>query len=443
MSNVLSQRFGFRSIMRFTAPTIIMMVFMSLYTMVDGVFVSRFVGTDALSAVNIVYPILNVILAISIMLATGGSAIIARKMGQGKEAEARVNFSFLTLTGILIGVVLLVLLLVFLKPIIRLLGATESLVPLCEAYAKPLILFTPFGVLQMLFQYFFVTAGRPMLGLFATVAGGLANMVLDYVFIVPLRFGIAGAALATGIGFCIPAVIGLLFFAGNRKGSLYFVRPKYDGRVLWESCTNGSSEMVTNLSMAITTFLFNIYMLRYLGEDGVAAITIILYTQFLLTAVYLGYSSGIASVFSFNYGAGNVKQLQKLFQVSVLSIGVSSLFIFFAAFGLADPLITIFAEPGTNVFLYAERGFFLFSFSYLFIGANIFSSSLFTALGNGRISALISFLRTFVFLVMGIMLLPYVLEVDGIWLAVPFAELLTLVVSVLCILLYKKQYHYF
>lgn len=443
MSNVLSQRFGFRSIMRFTAPTIIMMIFMSLYTMVDGVFVSRFVGTDALSAVNIVYPILNVILAISIMLATGGSAIIARKMGQGKEAEARVNFSFLTLTGILIGVALLVLLLVFLKPIIRLLGATESLVPLCEAYAKPLILFTPFGVLQMLFQYFFVTAGRPMLGLFATVAGGLANMGLDYVFIVPLRFGIAGAALATGIGFCIPAVIGLLFFAGNRKGSLYFVRPKYDGRVLWESCTNGSSEMVTNLSMAITTFLFNIYMLRYLGEDGVAAITIILYTQFLLTAVYLGYSSGIASVFSFNYGAGNVKQLQKLFQVSVLAIGVSSLLIFFAAFGLADPLITIFAEPGTNVFLYAERGFFLFSFSYLFIGANIFSSSLFTALGNGRISALISFLRTFVFLVMGIMLLPYALEVDGIWLAVPFAELLTLVVSILCILHYKKQYHYF
>lgn len=442
MDNVLARKFGFARIVKFTMPTIIMMVFMSLYTMVDGVFVSRFVGTTALSAVNIVYPAINIVIAIAIMLATGGSAVIAKKMGEGKAEKARANFSLITVIGVVTGVLLLALCLLFLEPMLKLLGAQGALLPLCMDYAGMLAPFLPFAILQMLFQYFFVTAGKPGLGLTVIVAGGLANMALDYVFIVPMKMGIGGAALATGIGYAIPAVAGLLFFSLNRKGTLYFTKPVWEKGVLLSSCLNGSSEMVTNLSMAVTTFLFNMVMLKYLGEDGVAAITIVLYSQFLLTAVYLGYSSGISSVFSYNYGAENIPQLKKLFKISMLLIGVSSLVIFAVSLLAADGIIVVFTRRDSPVFPIARNGFFLFSFSYLFIGLNIFASALFTAFSNGKISALISFLRTFVFIVLGILLLPLALKVNGVWLAVPLAELLTAVVSIVCIFQCRKRYRY-
>ena len=442
MTNALAKQHTFSSIMKFTAPTIVMMVFMSLYTMVDGVFVSRFVSTTALSAVNIVYPYINIVIAVAIMLATGSSAIIARKMGEGNFEEARTNFSFITLLGVVVGIVLGLLALVFLDPLLRLLGAEGALYPLCWDYAVYLIPFAPLSILQMLFQYDFVAAGRPGLGLFVIVLGGIANMVLDYVFIVPFQMGIAGAALATGIGYSIPALFGLLFFFINKKGTLYFVRPKFDKKVLLYSCTNGSSEMVTNLSMAVTTFLFNILMLQYLGEDGVAAITIVLYAQFLLTAVYLGYSSGISSVFSFNYGARNDAQLQRLFRISMWTVTLSSFAVFLLSLLCADPIILIFAPRNTQVFALAKHGFLLFSFCYLFTGTNIFASAFFTALSNGKVSAILSFLRTFVFIVLAMLLLPLFLGVDGVWLAIPVAELLTVFFSCYFFLRYRSVYHY-
>lgn len=442
MDNALSKQHNLASILKFTAPTIIMMVFMSLYTMVDGVFVSRFVSTNALSAVNIVYPYINVVIAVAIMLATGSSAIIAKKMGEGNFEEARTNFSFITLLGVLVGIVLGGVSLIFLDPLLRLLGAEGVLYPLCWDYAVYLFPFAPLSILQMLFQYDFVAAGRPGLGLFVIVLGGVANIVLDYVFIVPLGMGIAGAAIATGIGYSIPAVFGLLYFSFYKKGTLYFVRPKFDGMVLLHSCTNGSSEMVTNLSMAVTTFLFNLLMLKYLGEDGVAAITIVLYAQFLLTALYLGYSSGISSVFSFNYGAGDHAQLQRLFRISLWIVSISSVFVFLFSLLCCDPIILIFAPRGTQVFALAKHGFLLFSFCYLFTGTNIFASAFFTALSNGKVSAAISFLRTFVFIVASMLLLPMALGVDGVWLAIPVAELLTIFFSVYFFLRYRHVYHY-
>ena len=428
--------------LKFTAPTIIMMIFMSLYTMVDGVFVSRFVGTNALSAVNIVYPAMNVVIAVGIMLATGASAVVAKKMGEGRQDAARSDFSLIVALGTMIGVVIAVLGLLFAKPLVRALGANDAIFSYCYQYAMLLLLFTPMAILQMLFQFFFVTAGKPHLGLAVIVIGGCANMVLDYVFIVPMQMGIAGAALATGIGFSIPALFGLFYFAVFRKGSLYFVRPRWSSETVLHSCTNGASEMVTNISTAITTYLFNIIMMRHLGEDGVAAITVVLYAQFLLTALYLGYSSGVAPVISYNHGSGNTKQLRRIFSISIVFLSISSVVLYLAALCLSAPIVGIFAKVGTNVYDIAINGFGLFSLSYLFIGINIFSSGMFTALSNGKVSAIISFLRTFVFLVAAVLLLPQLLGINGVWLSVPIAELLTLFVSIGYLVKYKKVYAY-
>lgn len=418
------------------------MVFMSLYTMVDGVFVSRFAGTAALSAVNIVYPMVSVVVAVGVMLATGGSAIIAKRMGEGKPEQARQNFSYLILAGVLIAVGMAALALVFLKPLLHLLGARGALFELCYAYALPLVFFIPSGILQMLFQTLLVTAGRPMLGLTVTVLGGVANIVLDYLFIVPLQMGIAGAAIATGIGFSIPAVFGLLYFALRRSGPLCFVRPKGGGKMLLRCCANGSSEMVTNMSTAVTTFLFNLLMMRYAGEDGVASITIVLYTQYLMTAVYMGYATGTAPVFSFHHGSRNGEQLRRLFRISMGFIALCSVATFALALVFAKQVVVIFTPAGSPVFEMALYGFRLFSGSFLFAGVGIFASAMFTAFSDGKVSAAISFLRTFAFIVLALLLLPLAMGLDGVWLAVPLAEVLGFGVSLFFLYRKKKRYCY-
>ena len=281
MSNSIAKEFKFFSLLRFAFPTMIMMVFMSLYTIVDGIFISRLVGTDALSATNIVYPAISLLIAVGVMLATGGSAIIAKKMGEKKEQEAREDFSFIVLTGFIIGLIFMVVGNIFIDPIVRMLGSTDALMDYCVGYLSVCLYLAPACILQLLFQTFFVTAGKPILGLILTISGGVANMVLDYLFMGVFHMGVEGAALATGIGQLIPAIIGLIYFLFVRH-SLYLVKPKVRWSVLVESSFNGSSEMVTNLSGAIVTFLYNIMMLKLVGAAGVAAITIVLYGQFLL-----------------------------------------------------------------------------------------------------------------------------------------------------------------
>ena len=441
MSNAIDRDFTFASLLRFAFPSIVMMVFLSLYTIVDGFFISRFVGSNALSATHIIFPVINVELAVGIMLATGGSAVVARRMGMGEEEHARQDFTLIVLAGLAASAVFLLLGLFAVEPISLALGASEALLPYCVDYLRILMLFAPAYFLQNLYQSFFVAAGRPGLGLGLTLAAGVANMVLDYVFIVPLDMGISGAAWATVIGYCIPAVVGTAFFALRRHG-LRFARPHWAPRMLLHCCGNGSSEMVTNLANAVVTFLFNYFMLRFLGEDGVAAITIVLYAQFLLTALYMGFSMGVAPVISFSYGAENLPRLRRVFRSCAGFIVLSSVAIFGLALAFAPHIVSLFSPAGTPVYALAEAGFRLFSPAFLFAGVNIFSSALFTALSDGKTSALISFLRTFGFLLLGLLLLPLSLEADGVWMAVPFAEVLSCAVSLVCLFRGRRRYHY-
>lgn len=441
-NNNLSQNFTVRSLLKFTAPATIMLVFMSLYQMVDGIFVSNFVGETALSALNIVYPVISIVLAVSIMLSTGGSAVIAKKMGEGKGQEARENFSLIICAGAVLGILFAVFGMLFIEPIIHLMGATDALYPYCYEYLWILVVSAPLAIFQVLFQNFFVVAGRPNVGLIMTIIGGVSNIVFDYLFIVQLQYGLAGAALGTTIGYSIPAIFGLFYFLYHRKGTLYLVKPQLDIRMLISSCGNGASEMVSNLAVAVTTFLFNIMMMRYLGETGVAAITIILYAQFLLTSVFIGFSSGIAPVISYNYGARHTALLKRIFKICMGFIIFLSLLVFLVAEFFPTPIISVFAAPGSRVFQITRHGFTLFAFSFLFTGINIFASSMFTAFSNGRVSAAISFLRTFAFLVASLLLLPQFIGVEGIWIAVPLAEGLTILLSFVYFLKYRHIYHY-
>ena len=441
MENRLDREFRFFSLLRFALPSVVMMIFTSLYSIVDGMFVSRFVGEDALAALNIVFPVMSLTMAAGVMLATGGSAIVARRMGSGEEQSALEGFSLLTAVGAAVGAVFSVLGLAAVEPICRLLGGEGALMAYCVPYLRIIMLFGPMSILQLMFQSFFVTAGRPGLGLGLTVAAGVANMVLDYVFIVPVGMGVAGAALATVVGYCIPAVAGLAFFALRRQG-LRFTRPKWDGRMLAGACFNGSAEMVSNLSSAVVTLLFNLTMLELLGPPGVSAITIVLYAQFLLTALYIGFSIGVAPVFSFNYGADNRKRLRSLFRSCLIFIAGSSVVLLLVALFIADGVVTVFSPRGSEVYDLAVHGFRLFAPMILFTGLNIFASALFTALSNGPVSALLSFLRTFGFLTAGLLLLPRLLGVDGVWLAVPVAELLSFGVSLWCFRWGGKRYGY-
>ena len=287
MKNQLAIKINFLTLMKFTLPTVIMMIFMSLYTMVDGIFVSRFVNTSALSAINIVYPMLSVVVAMGVMLGCGGSALCATMLGQNQKQKAKQSFTLISMVGFTIGIFISIIGITFIEPIIKALGSNDAIYQYCYEYLYIALLFVPLTIMQMIFQFLFVTAGKPHIGLISTIIGGIANIVLDYIFIVPLNMGIGGAALATGIGGSIPAIVGLIYFSIKNKGTLRFVKPTFDMKVILKTCGNGSSEMVTNLATAVTTILFNTIMIKLAGEDGVAAVTIVLYAQFLLTALFI------------------------------------------------------------------------------------------------------------------------------------------------------------
>ncbi|MDU4975668.1 MAG: MATE family efflux transporter, partial [Hungatella hathewayi] len=349
MNYSLAKKFTFGSLMMFALPTTVMMIFTSLYTIIDGVFVSRFVGTNALSSINIVYPAINIVLGIAVMFSTGSCAIVAKKMGEGKPGNARAAFTSIVYLNILVGAVTAILGNLFAEPLVRLLGASDLLMSDCMTYMRWQMAFAPALMLQILFQMYFITEGRPGLGLFLTVLAGISNAVLDYVLIVPLKLGVAGAAIATVTGYMIPAVFGLIYFAVSRR-ALWLVSPRLSAAELKETLINGSSEMVTNLSSGIITFLFNLLMMHYAGEDGVAAITIIQYSQFLLNALYMGFSQGVSPVISYNYGSRNTKQLKQVFKTSFLFTGVTSILVFLTAQLGGGIIVTIFAHPGTAVY---------------------------------------------------------------------------------------------
>lgn len=430
MNNSLAKEFDLKSLLRFSAPSIAMMVFTSLYTIVDGIFVSNLVGTDALSAINICYPLLSLFYAISIMFSTGGCAVVSIQLGEGNSKKANRLFAFITLSALVVTAALAVVSFIFLEPLLTFLGCSETLMPLCKSYLSVLLVFAPVLTLQILFQSFFVAAGKPALGLILTVSAGISNMILDYVFMAHFNSGISGAALATAAGYFIPAIGGVIFFLKNRNG-LCFSLPQIDFKALLKSCTNGSSEMVTNLSTSITTMLFNITMMKHLGNDGVAAITAVLYSQFLLTALYLGFSVGVAPILSYHYGAGNCAYLNKLKRICYKFVLATSVLSFVLAFSMSNPLASLFSENNQNVHELIKHGMMLFSVGFIFSGFNIFTSAFFTALSDGLTSAIVSFSRTFLFIIAGLYLMMAILGIDGLWLSIPFAELCAFVISII------------
>lgn len=442
MSNSLDRKISVLSILKFTFPSIIMMVIMSLYTVVDGIFVARLIGTDAFSAVNIVYPLVSLTVGLGTMFGTGATAIVSIKLGQGRRREAKENLTFLVLVSIAMGVVISLISFIGLEPILYFLGADEAVYGYCYAYAFPLIFFFAANILQLQFQCLYVANGKPHIGLVVTILGGVANIVLDYIFIAWFHMGIAGAAVATGIGYSIPALFGLLYFAFMKSGQLHFVRPKKDWRVLAKTVTNGSSEMVTNLSTSVSTLLFNIILMRMIGPDGVAAISILLYLDFIIIAVSMGYSLGVAPLISYNYGRGDRKKLKKLFRIGASFCTFLGVVMTFIAIAFAGPLTVIFADKGTRVYELAVAGLKIYAFSYLFKGYSVYASAMFTAYGDGKVSAVLSFLRTLVFLVASLLLLSWLLGITGIWIATPLAEGLAFAVAVYCTVKYKNKYHY-
>lgn len=435
----LAQNWRTATLLRFAAPTMFMMLFMGLYTIVDILFVARFVGTDALSAINIVCPVTNLIVGLGTMLAAGGNAILSRKMGAGMHQEAKEDFTLLILAGTLIGVLLFALGTLSMTPLLQFLGASPRLWPYAQDYLWLMLLFAPASMLQTLFASLFVTAGKPTLGALLSISAGIANIILDYVFIVICDLGIRGAALGTGMGMLLPALGGWILFS-HKKGILHFTKPILRWQVLTESCLNGASELVSQCATAVTTLLFNRTMMQLAGEDGVAAMTIIIYSQFMLQTLFIGYGMGIAPIIGYNHGSNNHPMQRRIMRTSLSLIGLSSLLLFALSRWHTAKLIACFAMPNTTVYSLAIQGFTLFTWSLLFCGTNLFISAAFTALSNGRLSATLSFLRTFGLLAPFILILPNIANTTGLWLAIPLAESIMWVISMGCLVWQMRQY---
>ncbi len=431
-----------RELLGFSLPTIFTMLVLASYVVVDGIFVSRYVGSLALSSLNMVYPAFGALQAIALMLAVGGSAYVAKLMGEGEAQKARASFSMLICIQLGLGLTLGLAGIMGVETMLDLVGCSEAQRDLSRAYIIPLLIFAPAQMIQMSFQMFFVTAGRPALGLGLVFAAGICNVLLDYLFIVEWNWGICGAAYATSLGACIPAVVGLLYFFFNDKSVLQLTRPRLSLRQFGRVCYNGSSEMMTSLSMAVSTYLFNLGFMKYYGETGVAALSIVLYLQFLFVSITLGFSDGIAPIISYQYGRDDRPMLRRIRRSGLLCVGCISVFTYVVALLCLDDILAIFAMEGSDVYNLAQEGFYSFSLGYLLMGFAIFISAFFTALGNGLFSALVAVARTLIFLGSGILLLPLIWGSEGLWLAIPVAETLGLIFAFYCLSLKKKKYGY-
>ncbi len=443
-ANPLSRDFSMKSLLLYTLPSMIMMLFMSTYSIIDGMFVSNLVGEGALAAVNLVMPLLGIIMAIGLMFATGGNAVIAKFMGQGKNQEAKEFLSVIFIIGGILGIISTLIVLIFPDAILQALNVSDNLYVYAKDYMLSLSIFAVPVFFQVFAQSFLVTAGKPTLGLILSLSGGIVNIILDYIFISPnlLNLGIAGAGLATGIGNSVPGILGVLYFIFNKKSELHFIKPKFNLKILSQSMFNGLSELVGNLATSITTIMFNLILLNLVGDAGVSAISVILYIQMFQNAIYFGYTIGVSPIISYKYGQGNNLGLNKIIKQSFKVITVASLLIIAITFIFSNQAIALFIAKESATFSMAKNGLMLFLPAYLFMGFNIFFSSMFTSLSNGKVSAKIYILRSLVFIVILLLLLPQFLGLNGVWLAIPVAELLSIFV---CIYFYKKGkeiYHY-
>lgn len=442
MNIQLSEHFTYGKLLKFTFPSIIMMVFTSIYGVVDGVFVSNFVGSESFAAVNLIMPFLMILGAIGFMLGTGGSALVAFILGTGDGQKANRVFSLMVYVLIVLGGIFTVGGILFMEPMARLLGADEAMLPVCVQYGRIVMLgLIPF-MLQNTFQSFLVTAERPHFGLYITIAAGVTNMVLDALFVGVFRWGVAGAAAATVISQIVGGVIPLVYFICPNKSKLRLGKTKMDFRMLGKAAANGSSEFMTNVSMSLVNMLYNWQLMRLIGAQGVAVFGIIMYVSFIFAAIFIGYSMGSAPVIGFHYGAGNKEELKGLFRKSLWILLVFSVVLTGLAMMLAKPLAMIFVAYDAELLELTKRALTIYSLSFLMSGFNIFASSFFTALNDGLTSALISFGRTLMFQVASVLLLPLIFDVDGIWAAVILAEGLALTLSAACVIRNRKKYGY-
>ena len=442
MKIYLSDKFTYGKLLRFTAPSIIMMIFTSIYGVVDGFFVSNYVGKTPFAAVNFIYPFLMILGTAGFMFGTGGSAIVAKTLGENNEEKANRLFSFFVYISVALGAVIAVLAFIFIRPIAAALHAEGELLENCVLYGRIFILGLPMYVLQMEFQSFFVTAGKPGLGFLSTVAGGLTNMIFDALFIVVFKWGLAGAAAATVMGQCVGGIIPLVYFFRPNTSLLRLGKTNFDGAALMKATTNGSSELMSNISMSLVSMLYNVQLIKYAGEDGVSAYGVLMYVNLVFLAIFIGYSIGTAPVIGYHYGAKNPAEIGSILKKSFVIIGISSLAMLGFSEVMAGPLSRIFVGYDPALYEMTVHGFRIFSFQFLFAGVSIFASSFFTALSNGGVSAMISFLRTLVFQTAAILLLPLIWELDGIWISIVAAELVSFVVSLIYIAAKRKKYGY-
>ena len=438
----LSDHFSYSKLIKFTLPTIAMMIFTSIYGVVDGVFVSNCVGSDAFAAVNLIMPIIMILGSVGFMIGTGGSAIVSKTLGEGKKEKANEYFSMLVYLCVVSGVILSVIGIIFTGPIAVLLGAKGSIAKDCVTYGRTVFFMLTGLFLQNAFQSFLVVAEKPKLGLFVTLLAGFTNMFLDFLFVYVLRFGVFGAALATGISQFVGSVIPIIYFAGGKNNVLKLTKCRFNKDIIIKTCINGSSEMVTNMSMSLVNILYNMQLMKYIGTNGVVVYGIIMYVGFIFVGTYMGYAVGSAPVISYHYGAGNKDELKNLFKRSLTIIIVSSVVMTLIAEIIAGYLAGIFVSYDNNLLELTTEAIRIYAVSYLISGINIFASSFFTALNNGVVSAVISFMRMFVFQIVMILLLPVVLGISGIWTAVIAAEVLSVVISVMFLVKNRKKYSY-
>ncbi len=438
----LSDHFGYRRLIRFTMPSVLMMIFTSIYGVVDGFFVSNFVGKTPFAAVNFIMPFLMVVGAMGFMFGTGGSALIAKTMGEGDQQKAQRLFSLLVYATIVCGIVIAGISIVFLEPIARFLGADDAMLEYCVVYGRILLIALPFLMLQYAFSSLVVTAEKPKLGLVLTIAAGIINIVGDALFTAVLPWGVAGAALATALGQIVSGVVPLLYFARKNSSRLRLCKPQWDRKALIRVCTNGSSELMSNISMSLVGMLYNLQLMKYAGENGVAAYGTIMYVNFVFLAVFIGYSTGVAPVISYHYGAGNTKELNGLLKKSALILVVSSVLMFACSEWLAMPLAKIYVGYDAELLEMTVHAFSVYAVSFLFAGISIFGSAFFTALNDGFTSAVIAFLRTLVFQSAAVLLLPLLFGLDGIWYSIIIAEFLAVSVALLFLVLRRRKFRY-
>ena len=442
MTIQLSDHFTYRRLIRFIFPSVIMMIFTSIYGVVDGVFVSNFVGETPFAAVNLIMPFCMLLGSLGFMIGTGGSALVSKYLGEGREEKANKVFSMLIYFSVIVGAVISILGFVFVEPVAILLGAEGDMIGYCATYGRYLFIgIVPF-VLQNEFQSFLIVAEKPHIGLGVTIAAGLTNIVLDAVFVAGFMWGLEGAALATVISQFVGCVIPFAYFFLSKKSPIRLGKPCFSIKDLGKTCANGSSEMMTNISMSFVNILYNFQLMKFAGESGVAAYGVIMYTNFIFIAVFIGYSIGVAPIISYHYGAQNHDELKNLRKKSLVFMAISSLVLTGVAELLAVPLSRIFVSYNKDLFDMTVRAFMIYSLSFLLSGFNIFGSGFFTALNNGIVSALISFLRTLLFQVITVLVLPIFWGLDGVWVSIVFAELFAAAVTAFFMVKMQKKYNY-